>query len=44
VAADNLKIDATVLKFGSIVADAEALATFVESGELVAHSTAEFIF
>lgn len=40
----DLKIEASVLKFGATIAYAEAHVTFVESGELVAHSTAEFVF
>ena len=43
-AGDDLRIDAEVLKFGSTIAYAEARVTFVASGELVAHSTAEFVF
>ena len=43
-AGDDLRIEAQVLKFGSTIAYAEARVTFVSSGELVAHSTAEFVF
>ena len=41
---EDLRIEANVLKFGATIAYAEAHVTFVESGELVAHSTAEFVF
>ena len=43
-AGGDLRIDAEVLKFGSTIAYAEARVTFAASGELVAHSTAEFVF
>lgn len=43
-AGDDLKIVAEVLKFGSTIAYAEARVTFLGSGELVAHSTAEFVY
>ena len=41
---DDLRIEANVLKFGSAIAYAEARVSFVSSGKLVAHSTAEFVF
>jgi acyl-coenzyme A thioesterase PaaI-like protein len=41
---DDLRIEAQVLKFGSTIAYAEARVTFATNGELVAHSTAEFVF
>ena len=41
---DDLRIEARVLKFGSTIAYAEARVTFATNGELVAHSTAEFVF
>ncbi len=41
---DDLRIEANVLKFGSVIAYAEARVTFVSSGKLVAHSTLEFVF
>lgn len=41
---EDLRIEANVLKFGATIAYAEAHVTFVNSGELVAHSTAEFVF
>jgi len=41
---DDLRIEANVLQFGSVLAYAEAHVTFVSSGKLVAHSTAEFVF
>ncbi len=41
---DNFHIEATVLRFGKATAYAEARVTFAASGELVAHSTAEFAF
>lgn len=40
---DDLRIEANVLKFGSVVAFAEARVSLRSSGALVAHSTAEFI-
>ena len=43
-AGDDLRIEAQVLKFGSTIAYSEAHVTFAESGDLVAHSTAEFVF
>jgi acyl-coenzyme A thioesterase PaaI-like protein len=43
-AGDDLRIEAQVLKFGSTIAYAEARVTFATNGELVAHSTAEFVF
>jgi len=41
---EDLRIEASVLKFGATIAYAEAHVTFVNGGELVAHSTAEFVF
>jgi acyl-coenzyme A thioesterase PaaI-like protein len=41
---DDLKIEVSVLNFGKAIAYAEAKVTFVKSGKLVAHSTAEFVF
>lgn len=41
---DALRIEATVLRFGKATAFAEARVTFEGSGELVAHSSAEFAF
>lgn len=41
---DDLKIDARVLQFGATIAYAEAHVTFVASGKLVAHATAEFVY
>lgn len=41
---DDFLIEATVLRFGKTTAYAEAHVTFVSSGELVAHATAEFAF
>jgi acyl-coenzyme A thioesterase PaaI-like protein len=41
---DDLRIEANVLKFGAVIAYAEARVTFVSSGKLVAHATCEFVF
>ena len=41
---DDLKVEAEVLKFGTRLAYAEARVTFASTGELVAHSTAEFVY
>ena len=41
---DDFLGHATVLRFGTATAFAEARVTFVSSGELVAHATAEFAF
>ena len=41
---DDLRIEANVLKFGSVIAYAETRVTFVSSGKLVAHSTTEAVF
>ena len=41
---EDLRIEAQVLKFGSTIAYAEARVTFATNDELVAHSTAEFVF
>jgi acyl-coenzyme A thioesterase PaaI-like protein len=41
---EDLRIEANVLQFGSVLAYAEAHVTFASSGKLVAHSTAEFVF
>lgn len=42
--AEDMKVQATVLRFGKTSAFAEAKVTFVGSGELVAHATLEFAF
>lgn len=41
---DDMKVQATVLRFGKTSAFAEARVTFLTSGELVAHATLEFAF
>lgn len=41
---DDLRIEANVLKFGKVIAYAETKVFFAKSGELVAHSTNEFVF
>lgn len=41
---DDLSIDVNVLKFGAVIAYAEAKVTFVSTGKLVAHATLEFVF
>ena len=41
---DNFRVEAKVLRFGKATAYAEAHVTFAASGELVAHSVAEFAF
>jgi acyl-coenzyme A thioesterase PaaI-like protein len=41
---DDFLVRATVLRFGNATAYAEACVTFMSSGELVAHATAEFAF
>ena len=41
---DDFLIQATVLRFGKATAFAEAKVSFVSSGELVAHASAEFAF
>ena len=41
---EDLLIEVNVLKFGKVIAYAETSVKFVNSGKLVAHSTAEFVF
>jgi acyl-coenzyme A thioesterase PaaI-like protein len=41
---EDMKVQATVLRFGKTSAFAEAKVTFLGSGELVAHATLEFAF
>lgn len=41
---DDLFIDVNVLNFGSAIAYAETKVTFIKTGKLVAHSTAEYAF
>ena len=41
---DDLRLEATVLKFGRVIAYAETKVFFAASGELVAHATNEFVF
>jgi uncharacterized protein (TIGR00369 family) len=41
---DDLRLEATVLKFGRVIAYAETKVFFATSGELVAHATNEFVF
>ncbi len=41
---DDLRVEVNVLKFGTVIAYAEAKVTFVSTGKLVAHSTLEFVF
>lgn len=40
----DLRVEATVLRFGKASAFVETKVTFVSSGELVAHATLEFAF
>ena len=42
--ADDMRIEANVLRFGNASAFAETKVTFVTSGDLVAHATLEFAF
>ena len=41
---EDMKVQATVLRFGKTSAFAETKVTFLGSGELVAHATLEFAF
>ncbi|MFP5474572.1 MAG: PaaI family thioesterase [Gammaproteobacteria bacterium] len=41
---EDMKVQATVLRFGKASAFAETKVTFLGSGELVAHATLEFAF
>jgi uncharacterized protein (TIGR00369 family) len=41
---EDVRIEASVLKFGKVIAYSETRVTLVTSGELVAHSTNEFVF
>lgn len=41
---DDFLVQASVLRFGKASAFAEARVTFVSSGKMVAHATAEFAF
>ncbi|MFK7864551.1 MAG: PaaI family thioesterase [Pseudohongiellaceae bacterium] len=41
---DDLRIEVNVLRFGKVIAYAETKVYFVESGDLVAHATNEFVF
>jgi uncharacterized protein (TIGR00369 family) len=43
-AQEDLLIETNVLKFGRVIAYAETKVTLAKSGELVAHSTNEFVF
>ena len=41
---EDMKVQATVLRFGKTSAFAETQVTFLGNGELVAHATLEFAF